>query len=115
MRCGYMGGVTRQGLHTLPEDQIILPIETSMRKKTGLAVGLLITALACASGAEELAGKVIQDNSGAPVASADVRVYKIGVRGLAADLETDGEGHFEAQGLSVGDYRLEVEKPSYVD
>lgn len=67
-----------------------------MRKKTALAVGLLVSVLASVARAEELSGKVIQDNSGAPVASADVRVYKIGVRGLAADLETDGEGNFES-------------------
>ena len=99
----------------LVENQLILRTETSMPEKAALTVALVVTAMAYAARSEELAGKVLQDHSGAPVASADVRVYKIGARGLAADLETDGEGHFEAQGLSAGDYRLEVEKPSYVN
>ena len=86
-----------------------------MAKKAWLSVALLISILASVVGAEELVGKIIQDNTGAPVVSADVRVYKIGVRGLAADLETDGEGRFAAAELATGDYRLEVEKPSYMN
>lgn len=37
-----------------------------------------------------------------------------GARGLAADLETDGQGHFDATELSAGDYRLEITKPNYL-
>jgi 5-hydroxyisourate hydrolase-like protein (transthyretin family) len=86
-----------------------------MAQKVVLALALLTGILFSAAGAEELAGKVMQDNSGTPVASADVRLYKIGVRGLAADLETDGEGRFEAVELTAGEYRMEIEKPNYLN
>jgi hypothetical protein len=43
-----------------------------------------------------------------------VRVYRIGVRGLAADLDTDTEGRFQASGLPSGEIRVEISKPNYV-
>ncbi len=64
--------------------------------------------------AEGLAGRLVQDHSGAAVASADVKVYRVGERWLAADLESDGEGRFHAEGLEAGEYRIEVSKPGYV-
>ncbi len=64
--------------------------------------------------AEGLAGRLVQDHSGAAVASADVKVYRTGERWLAADLESDGEGRFHAEGLEAGEYRIEASKPGYV-
>ena len=64
--------------------------------------------------ADTLRGKVVEDHSNAPVASADVKVYRTGVRQLAAELETDGNGAFAADGLPAGDYRIEVSKPNYL-
>jgi hypothetical protein len=48
------------------------------------------------------------------VRSAEIRVYKTGVRGLAAELESDRDGRFTAQGLADGEYRIEVSKPNHV-
>lgn len=61
-----------------------------------------------------ITGKVIADHSGAPVASAEVHVYKTGTAGLAADLETDGDGRFSASELEPGEYRLEISKPNHL-
>ncbi len=82
---------------------------------TKVAVAFLIAACAGPAWAEGLAGRVLQDHSGAPVPSADVRVRKAGERGLAAELETDSEGRFQAPGLAAGDYRVEVARPNYVN
>src|SRR5258706_11122650 len=49
-------------------------------------------------------GRIVEDHSGSPVPSASVRIVKNGVRGLQADLETDGDGHFDAPQLPAGDY-----------
>jgi hypothetical protein len=81
-----------------------------MRWREALAVLLIPVAAAAADG---LSGRVVQDDSGGPVASAEVRVRRTGVSGLAADLETDGEGRFQAPGLAAGDYTIAVEKPGY--
>jgi len=53
-------------------------------------------------------GKVVEDHSGSPLASASVRIFKIGVSRAVADLETDRGGYFRASGLSAGDHRIEV-------
>ncbi len=63
---------------------------------------------------ETIAGKVVQDDSGAPLASVEVRVSRAGVAGLVADLETDTGGQFSAPDLPPSEYRLEVSKPNYV-
>jgi len=75
----------------------------------------IVACLTGVSEAQSLTGKLVQDHSGVPVASADVKVYKTGQRWLAADLETDGEGRFQATGLVPGDYRLEISKSGYLN
>ena len=67
-----------------------------------------------ASGAT-LQGRVIEDHSGSPVASASVRMVTASLTGLAADLETDGQGRFEAPGLPEGEYRIDVAKSNYLN
>jgi hypothetical protein len=68
-----------------------------------------------ATRAATLSGRVVDDHAGAAVASADVRVFKTGVRAVAAELETDGEGRFHAEGLPDGEYRIEVSKPNHIN
>jgi len=62
---------------------------------------------------ETLAGQVDEENSGHPVAGAELRFHKPGLRELAADLETDRQGRFAAAGLPAGQYTVEVVKPNY--
>jgi beta-lactamase regulating signal transducer with metallopeptidase domain len=69
---------------------------------------------AAAGTAPELAGRVVEDSSGGALASAELRFHAAGMRELAADLETDREGRFHAEGLPPGDYSVDVSKPNFV-
>jgi beta-lactamase regulating signal transducer with metallopeptidase domain len=62
---------------------------------------------------EDLAGQVMEDKSGKPVAAAELRFRKAGLKELAADLETDRQGRFTAPGLPAGQYTIDVVKPNY--
>ena len=62
----------------------------------------------------ELAGQVIEDSSGSPLASAELRFHQQGMRELAADLETDRQGRFRATELPPGDYTVDLSKPNYI-
>ncbi len=64
--------------------------------------------------AQELEGRVVEDSSGSALASARLRFHGAGMRELAADLETDREGRFQAPGMPAGDYSVDVSKPNYV-
>lgn len=64
--------------------------------------------------APDFEGRVIEDSSGNPMASAELRFHKAGVRELAADLDTDREGRIRVSGLPTGDYTVEVVKPNYI-
>ncbi len=83
----------------------VLPMRTS-------ALAAIVLA-ACPLAAETLAGKVVEDRSGSPLPSVELRVTRSGDRQLAADLETGGDGQFRGAGLPAGDYRIEVLKPNY--
>jgi len=63
---------------------------------------------------ETIAGKVVQDDSGAPLPSVEVRISRAGSPSLVADVETDTSGQFRAPDLPPAEYRLEVSKPNYV-
>jgi hypothetical protein len=63
--------------------------------------------------ADTVEGKVVEDHSGRPLPSAEVRVLRTGSAGLTADLETDGQGRFQAAEIPSGEYRIEVLKPNY--
>ena len=52
--------------------------------------------------------RIVEDHIGNPLASVEVRVYRIGQPTLAAELDTDGEGRFRAPGLPDGEYRIEA-------
>jgi hypothetical protein len=77
-------------------------------------LAFLLGMLAGTAVADTLQGKVVEDHSNNPLASVEVRVYRVGVRQLAADLETDTEGRFTAAGLPAGEYRIEATKPNYL-
>jgi hypothetical protein len=64
--------------------------------------------------AADLAGRVVEDHTGNPLASAVVRVVKPGMRTLAAELETSTDGRFTASNLPDGEYRLEIAKPNFI-
>jgi hypothetical protein len=59
-------------------------------------------------------GRVLDDHSGSPLASASVRIFQVSVRRVVADLETDRDGKFQASSLPPGDYRIEVSKPNHI-
>lgn len=73
-----------------------------MPKRVILACLTMFVSIRC-DAAGLLTGRVVEDRSGAPVQSSDVRIYRDGVRMLAADLETDGNDRFEGAGLPQGD------------
>src|ERR1700682_2775689 len=76
---------------------------------------VIFCALGSVASATTIKGRIVEDHSGSPVASASVRIVKVGVRGLQADLETDGDGRFDAPELTEGDYRIEISKPNYLN
>jgi hypothetical protein len=76
---------------------------------------LLVLLLGSTASAATINGRVVADHSDAPVASAEVRFYKAGLTGLAADLDTDADGRFSASELPEGDYRLEISKSNYLN
>lgn len=77
-------------------------------------IGALLIGATCAVSAANLEGRVVEDHTGNPLASVEVRVYKIGQRTLAAHLETDTSGQFRAEGLGDGEYRIEATKANFV-
>jgi len=66
------------------------------------------------AGGPDFEGRVIEDFTGNPMASAELRFRKAGMRELAADLDTDREGRVHATGLAAGEYTVEVAKPNYI-
>lgn len=88
-----------------------------MRKKCPLRINAAALTFLLAAGpllAQEVDGRVLEDTSGDPVVSAELRFHKAGMRELAADLETDRDGHFQASGLAAGDYTVEVSKSNHI-
>ena len=75
------------------------------------ASGALFSPQTAASGFEV---KVMEDSSGVPLPSAELRLRKEGQYELAADLDTGRDGVARAAGLAAGDYLLEVVKPNFV-
>src|SRR5260370_2326433 len=76
-----------------------------------LVLGVLI---ADSAPTEMIAGKVVQDDTGAPLPSVEVRISRAGSPSLVADVETDTSGQFRAPDLPPAEYRFEVSKPNYV-
>lgn len=80
-----------------------------------MSVRIVALLLLLASGlhADALQGKVVEDHSGNPLASAEIKVRPVGAQQLAADLETDSTGRFSVDRLPPGKYRIEASKPNY--
>jgi protocatechuate 3,4-dioxygenase beta subunit len=72
-------------------------------------------ALAHYAAAQGINGQVTEDHSGSPLASVEIRVQRIGVTRLIADVETDPNGEFRLPQLPAGDYRFDFSKTNYVD
>jgi hypothetical protein len=83
-------------------------------RRFGLTITLAGTLLGSLD-AQTLEGKVFEDHTGDPLASARVKVSRPGTPGLIADLDTDRTGCFHSARLPAGQYRLEVSKPNYLD
>jgi beta-lactamase regulating signal transducer with metallopeptidase domain len=64
--------------------------------------------------AQGFEGQVLEDSTGNPLVSAELRFHKAGWRELAADLETGRDGRVRAVGLDSGDYTVDVAKPNFV-
>src|SRR5882762_2216675 len=80
-----------------------------------MRISVILCVLAQFASAATIRGRLVEDHSGSPVASASVRIVKVGVRVLQADLESDGDGRFDAPELTEGDYRIEISKPNYLN
>lgn len=69
--------------------------------------------LAATPAAAQIEGRIVQDHSGLPVSSAQVRIMNR--TGLVADLDTESDGRFRLPSNSPpGDYTIEVTKPAYL-
>lgn len=80
----------------------------------GRCLAVAVLALSAFTAICDVTGRVVEDHTGTPQASAGVRIYKADSGALAADLDTDSNGIFEAPGLPAGDYRVEVSKPNFI-
>jgi hypothetical protein len=75
---------------------------------------LALLAFAAPLVAQEVDGRVLEDTSGEPLVNAELRFHQAGMRELAADLETERDGRFHAEGLPPGEYTVEVLKPNHI-
>jgi Carboxypeptidase regulatory-like domain len=75
---------------------------------------LIALFLAGSAYAASIEGRVIQDDTGEPLPAVELKFHQAGARELAADLETDGQGRFQAESLPGGEYRVEISKAGFV-
>src|SRR5580704_7099167 len=88
-----------------------------MRKANRIHVSGMIAAacITCAiAQAQDFTGRVVEDSSGEPVASAELKIHKAGLRELVGDLDTDRNGRFTGANLPAGDYTIDVLKPNFM-
>ena len=86
----------------------------TIRLSVFVCVYLWLNLFCLVASAANLEGRIVEDHTGNPLASVEVRVYKTGQRTLAAHLETDSSGRFRAPGLGDGEYRIEATKANFV-
>ena len=79
-----------------------------------MRLALVLFSAAAFAQSTNFEARVVEDSSGNPLATAEVRIRKIGVRELAADLDTNREGIVRAAGLPAARYTIEISKPNYV-
>jgi hypothetical protein len=60
-----------------------------------LPIPLIVALLEIPAPAAVIQGRIVEDHTNRPLASAEVRVYLQSGPGRIADLETDGEGRFQ--------------------
>jgi uncharacterized surface anchored protein len=65
--------------------------------------------------AQDVDGRALEDTSGEPLVNAELRFRQAGMRELAADLETDRDGHFHASGLPAGEYASIFRNPGKIE
>ena len=63
--------------------------------------------------AQSIAGRVLEDHTGNPLALVEIRLLKPGQRAAIAELETDAEGRFRSPEVAAGEYTLEFAKANY--
>jgi hypothetical protein len=63
--------------------------------------------------AQSIAGRVLEDHTGNPLALVEIRLLKPGQRAAVAELETDTEGQFRSPEVAAGEYTLEFAKANY--
>lgn len=88
-----------------------------MRKANRIRFRVMIAVASMAAAiaqAQDFTGRVVEDSSGEPVASAELKIHKTGMRELVADLDTDRNGRFTGTGLAAGDYTIDVLKPNFM-
>src|SRR4051812_1873816 len=85
----------------------------TMRHSIIRTLGVFLS-LGATSIAATLDGKVVEDHSGNPLASVELKIHTTGQRTMAAHLETDSAGHFRVAGLKEGEYRIEATKANYI-
>ncbi|MBW3570040.1 MAG: TonB-dependent receptor [Gemmatimonadetes bacterium] len=74
----------------------------------GMIAALLLAAPAAAQRPGEIAGRVVEAGTGAPVEAAAVEVAELGARAW-----TDGTGRFRLRGVEPGTYRVRVSRAGY--
>ncbi|MFB3777386.1 MAG: carboxypeptidase regulatory-like domain-containing protein [Bryobacteraceae bacterium] len=78
------------------------------------AVAALAAALGGAVALCAVDGRAVEDHTGSPLASVEVRVQRAGAARLVADIETDAAGRFSLPELPAGEYRIDFSKANYV-
>jgi hypothetical protein len=79
----------------------------------GLALSLLLVALAAAAFGQAVSGDLVgtvSDKSGAVIANAKVEVVNLGT-GFRATVNTNGQGEYRFSNLAVGHYSVEATAP----
>lgn len=71
--------------------------------------------MAAPAWAEEFACRVVQDDSGAPVASAGVIIKNSRTGKVAVEAMADDEGRFSTSLLGSGEYLITVQRPGYLE
>ena len=78
-----------------------------------LVLAILLMMFSMTLHASIFSGRVVEGRSGDAIASAEIKVFRTGERGLAAELATDGAGDFQAD-LPDGKYELRIFGDNYV-
>jgi 5-hydroxyisourate hydrolase-like protein (transthyretin family) len=88
------------------------PMSTGIRLHFSFAIAVAFAA--AIAHAQDFTGRIADDSSGEPVASAELKIHKAGMRELVADLDTDRNGRFTGAALPAGDYTIDVLKPNFM-